>query len=62
MDREIRTFLVKNRDNLFDPTTRLIHIQEAAVQFCAERGIKITDDIVRTVGAESHFVRAVGLV
>jgi hypothetical protein len=32
------------------------------VQFCAEKGIKIEDDIVRSVGLESHFVRAVGLV
>lgn len=62
MDTEIRTFLVKNRDNLFDRTTRRILIQEAAVQFCAERGIKVTDDIVRTVGLESHVVRALGLV
>lgn len=62
MDNEIRTFLVRNRDSLFDRTTRLIHIQEAAVQFCTEKGIKVTDDIVREVGLESHFVRAVGLV
>jgi len=62
MDNEIRTFLVKNRDNLFDRTTRLIHIQEAAVQFCAEKGIPVTDDIVRSVGMESHVVRALGLV
>lgn len=61
MSKEIRTFLIDNKDRLFD-SCKLCNIGEAATQFCSERNIEVDREIVMLFGIEVHAVRALDLV
>lgn len=63
MSKEIRAFLIDNKDRLFDSCNcKLCNITEAATQFCSERNIEVDREIVMLFGIEVHAVRALDLV